>query len=246
MPATTGLLSVPMPVISMSTVSPPSTVVSAVGVRVNVPEALPAPPGTVIVKFPTDAKSRPSFAVPPFTFTVTDFDDEPCVTPVNVAVTVTVRAPPSSATDDGLAPKTTFGSQVTVTSLWALVTFRESAPPPLKVWVARKRYVLTAGESEPSLCVWSRFATKSKASPNAVSTPDDDRLNHWPFNTLVKVEDFAWTFADAVSFAEALRPYAAASLDTRLLRSRPSAAPAPAPRDDPRSTLTVRGDDETR
>ena len=109
------------------TVSPPSAAVSAVGVSVNVPLTLREPPGIVIPNLETAAKSVPSVAVPPFTFTEIDFASEPTDLPVSFASTVTVRAPPSSGTEDGLALKTTFGSQRSATSALPTVVSPESS-----------------------------------------------------------------------------------------------------------------------
>ena len=94
------------------------------------------------MKLETSAKSVPSVAVSPFTFTRTDFDEDDTVRPVSFASTVTVRAPPSSGTDDGLALSKTLGSQVTVASLSTV------ARSPLKSCVTRKRYLRVPGASE--------------------------------------------------------------------------------------------------
>ena len=219
------------------TVSPPSASVSATGVSVNVPEALPAPPGIDIVKFPTDAKSRPSLAVPPFTFTVTDFDEASCAAPVSDAVTVTVRAPPSSATRDGLASRTTFGSQVTVTRRSAAV--RRSELPEPRMCVARNRYVRTAGEAERSVCGASFFATSLKTSPSAVLASVGDTLYHRPSRALApcRDSDLTCTFAEAVSFAASSPPsspitrtdFFAASLTSGAVSPQAPSAQSPPP-----------------
>ena len=126
------------------TVSPPSADASAVGVSVNVPAALREPPGIDSVKLPTDAKSVPSVAVPPFTFTFTETgcDQGWIFLPVSFAPTETVRAPPSSGTDDGLAPRTTFGSHRTTMSL------STTALSPDSSCVTRRRYFRSSGVSE--------------------------------------------------------------------------------------------------
>ena len=108
------------------TVSPPSATESAVGVKVNVPDAFRSPPGIEIVKLETAPKSVPSVAVPPFTFTFTDFDAALTDLPVSFAFTCTVRAPPSSGTAAGLTLKTTFGSQRSDTSALPTVESPES------------------------------------------------------------------------------------------------------------------------
>ena len=124
------------------TVSLPSETESAVGASSNVPVALRSPPGIEIVKSETAAKSVPSVAVSPFTSTSTDFDEDETVRPVSFAFTVTVRAPPSSGTDDGLALSRTSGSQVTVASLSTV------ARSPLKSCVTRRRNLRVPGASE--------------------------------------------------------------------------------------------------
>ena len=124
------------------TVSPPSETESAIGLRTNVLVALRSPPGMESAKLETAAKSVPSVAVPPFTFTATDFDADETVRPVSCAFTRTVRAPPSSGTDEGRALSRTFGSQVAATSRCAAVR------SPLKAWVTRRRYLRVPGASE--------------------------------------------------------------------------------------------------
>ena len=150
------------------TVSPPSADESAVGVSVNVPDALREPPGIDSVKLPTEAKSVPSVAVPPFTFTFTETgcDQGWIVLPVSFASTETVRAPPSSGTDDGLAPKTTFGSHRTTMSLFTTAVSPDSA------CVTRRRYFRSSGVGEDGERPYSCLLAIANAWPqiSAVSS----------------------------------------------------------------------------